>query len=179
MTEVGSVYGGALYELAADEQLDQVILDQLLLLEDSFSQEPDFLKLLSSHNLSKQERCQILDSSFGGKLHPYVLNFIKILTEKSYIRYFSHCCTAFRERYNERHNILPVTAVTAIALTQEQTVRLEQKLTAMTGKTIQLTNRVDESCLGGVRLDYDGKRLDDTVAHRLESLRSLLRNTVL
>lgn len=179
MTEVGSVYGGALYELAADEQLDQVILDQLLLLKDSFSQEPDFVKLLSSHNLSKQERCQIIDGSFAEKLNPYVMNFLKILIEKGYISHFSHCCAAFQERYNECHNILPVTAVTAIALTNEQVSRLEQKLSTMTGKTIRLTNRVDESCLGGVRLDYDGKRLDDTVAHRLESLRSLLRNTVL
>lgn len=179
MTEIGSIYGGALYELAAEDQLEQDILHQLDLLENGFSREPDFIKLLSSHNLPKQERCQIIDNSFREKLHPYVVNFLKILTEKGYIRHFSHCYTAFRERYNDCHNILPVTAVTAIALTGEQADRLEQKLSTMTGKTIQLTNQVDKHCLGGVRLDYDGRRVDDTVAHRLESLRSLLRNTVL
>lgn len=179
MTEVGSVYGSALYDLAFDEKLDGEILDQLRLLSDSFAQEPDFLKLLSSHNLSKQERCQILDDSFSGKLHPYVVNFLKILTERNYIRQFDHCLAAYLEHYNVHHNILPVTAVTAIALSKEQSERLTQKLTDMTGKTIQLTNRLDPRCLGGVRLDFDGKRLDDTVAHRLDDLRSLLRNTVL
>ena len=49
----------------------------------------------------------------------------------------------------------------------------------MTGKTILLANRVDPTCLGGVRLDYDGQRLDDTVSHRLDSVRELLKNTVL
>ena len=72
-----------------------------------------------------------------------------------------------------------MTAVTAIPLTEDQAGRLTEKLTQVTGKTIDLTNRVDPSCLGGMRLDYDGKRLDDTVAHRLEAVRSLLKNTVL
>ena len=49
----------------------------------------------------------------------------------------------------------------------------------MTGKTILLDNRVDTTCLGGVRLDYDGQRLDDTICHRMESIRELLKNTVL
>ena len=57
--------------------------------------------------------------------------------------------------------------------------RLSQKLQAVTGKTIDLCNRVDPSCLGGVRLDYDGKRVDDTVSHRLGSISALLKNTVL
>lgn len=179
MTEVGSVYGSALYDLAFDEKIDCEILDQLRLLSDSFAQEPDFLKLLSSHNLSKQERCQILDDSFCGKLHPYVVNFLKILTERNYIRQFEHCFAAYQEHYNAHHNILPVTAVTAVSLSEEQAARLTQKLADMTGKTIQLENRLDHQCLGGVRLDFDGKRLDDTVAHRLDNLRSLLRSTVL
>ena len=56
---------------------------------------------------------------------------------------------------------------------------LTQKLTRLTGKTILLENRVDPTCLGGVRLDYDGQRLDDTISHRLDSVRELLKNTVL
>jgi F0F1-type ATP synthase delta subunit len=38
---------------------------------------------------------------------------------------------------------------------------------------------VDAACIGGVRLDYDGKRVDGTVSNRLEKLGSLLKNTVL
>ena len=30
-----------------------------------------------------------------------------------------------------------------------------------------------------VRLDYDGQRLDDTVSHRMDTIRDLLKNTVL
>ncbi len=179
MTELGSVYGGALYELAASEGLGDTILAQMSALEQGFAQVPDYLRLLSVPTLGKAERCQILDDSFAGKIHPYVLNFLKILTQRGYARQFPQCSEAYRERYNQDHGILPVTAVTALPLTAEQSARLTGKLEQITGKTIALTNRVDEKCLGGVRLDFDGKRVEDTVALRLQNLRKQLKSTVL
>lgn len=179
MTEVGNVYGEALYDLAQSEGLSDQILEQLAALEESFRQEPGFLRLLTSPNLSKQERCDLIGGSFGQLLHPYVLNFLKLLTERGYARYFPDCCTIFREHYNLDHNILLVTAVTALALTSAQSAKLKEKLSALTGKQIALTNRVDPDILGGVRLDYDGKQMDDTLAHRLESIRAMLSSTVL
>ena len=179
MTQIGNVYGEALYSLAREEGLSDAVLQELKLLRDAFTQEPDFVRLLSAPNLSKEERCDILDRSFRGKVQPYVLNFLKILTEKGYMHHFTHCCEAYTRHYNEDHNILSVRAVTAVPLTDRQAQALTQKLTRMTGKTILLDNRVDTTCLGGVRLDYDGQRLDDTICHRMESIRELLKNTVL
>ena len=179
MTEVGNVYGESLYELAKEENLTKLIGDQLAVLQQAFGQEPDFIRLLSSPNLTKAERCQILDDSFRGTVHPYVLNFLKILTEKGYMRHFSDCCESFAALYNQDNGILPVKAVTAVPLSEDQAERLSSKLSRITGKTIELTNRVDSACLGGVRLEYDGKCVDDTVSHRLDSIRNLLKNTVL
>lgn len=179
MTQIGSVYGEALYGLAREEGLDKTILDQLSVLNQSFRQEADFVRLLSTPNLSKQDRCRVVDDCFRGKVQPYVLNFLKILTERGYVHHFSDCCKAYRALYNRDHGILPVTAVTAVALSDDQSRRLTEKLAAITGKTIELTNRVDPACMGGVRLNYDGKQLDDTVAHRLDAIRGLLRSTVL
>ena len=179
MTEIANVYGGALYDLAKDENLTDQIGQQLTVLDQAISEEPAFLQLLSSPSLSKAERCQVLEDSFRNQIHPYVMNFMKILTEKGYIRHFSGCCKVFRERYNTDNGIMPVTAVTAIPLSDALREKLTDKLTAITGKRIALTCKVDPNCLGGVRLDYDGKRLDDTVTHRLDAVRGLLKNTVL
>ena len=179
MTEVGTVYGGALYQLAAVENVEDEILSQLLVLRDSFRENAEFLTLLESPALPKAQRCDILQESFGGVVHPYVLNFLKILTEEGHIRHFSQCCDTYQRQYNEDHNILPITAVSAIALSDDQKTRLTEKLCQVTGATVRLTNRVDPECLGGIRLDLDGKRLDDTVAHRLQEIRELLQKTVL
>lgn len=179
MTEVGSVYGQALYDLALEEALTKTVLDELEVLLLGFEAEPDFVRLLSTPTLTKQERCQILDQSFRGKVQPYLLNFLKILTEKGYMRHFSDCCAAYREQYYKDNDILLVNAVTAVPMTKEQLVKLTRKLGTITGKQIELRNRVDPDVLGGVRLDYDGKRLDDTISHRLEAVGAMLKNTVL
>ncbi|MEF2838470.1 MAG: ATP synthase F1 subunit delta [Oscillospiraceae bacterium] len=179
MTEVGNVYGESLYELAKEENLTKLIGDQLAVLQQAFRQEPDFVRLLSSPNLTKTERCQILDDSFRGKVHSYLLNFLKILTEKNYMRYFSDCCDAYTEHYDQDNGILRVEAVSAVELTTGQKDKLTQKLSRITGKEIALRNRIDPAVLGGIRLDYDGQRLDDTVSHRLDAIRTVLNKTVL
>ena len=56
---------------------------------------------------------------------------------------------------------------------------IADKLTQITGKTVELQNKVDPAVLGGVRLDYDGKRVDGTVQSRLDSVRDLLKNTTI
>ena len=179
MTNVAVVYAQALYDLTKDEGVSAPVLKELSVLSKSFAQEQDFVRLLSAPNLTKDERCRILDDSFRGKINPYVLNFMKILTEKGYMRYFADCCKEYRAAFNRDHGILEVCAVSAVPLSADQRERLTQKLAKVTGKTIDLQNRIDPACLGGIRLDYDGKRLDDTVSHRLESIGALLKNTVL
>ncbi|MEE1199872.1 MAG: ATP synthase F1 subunit delta [Christensenellales bacterium] len=179
MTRIGSVYARALYDLAADEGLSREILDQMSILRDVFAQNPDYMRLLSTPNLSGEDRCKIVDDGFRGRVQPYVLNFIKLLTGKGYIRHFPDCCDAYREMYNGDHDILPVRAVAAIPMTEAQRARLCARLEALTGKHIELNCAVDPRCVGGVRLDYEGKRMDDTIRHRLDDMRSLLKNTVL
>ena len=179
MTDAANVYGQALYELARDEGLAARILGELTVLKTSFSQEPGFLQLLAAPSVPKQERCQILHSALRSQVHPYVLNFLKILTEKGYIRHFTGCCNAFKRQYNQDNGILEVTAVTAAPLSDELRRKLSDKLSTISGKTIDLTCRVDPSTLGGVRLDWDGKQLDGTVRRRLDDIRDILRNTVL
>ena len=179
MTGAGSVYGEALYTLAREEDLSQVVLQQLKVLDSCFAAEPDFIRLLGAPNLPKAERCQILDDSFRGKVEPYVLNFLKILTEKGHMRHFPDCVKTYRELYNRDNGILPVTAVTAVPMTEAQITALTAKLQSITGKRIELVSKLDPNVLGGMRLDYDGKRVDDTVAHRMDAVRNMLKNTVL
>ena len=179
MTPLGSVYGGALYALAKDEGLSDRILSEVKVLSSAFSENEGFLRILSAPNLPKEERLSILDKSFRGQVHPYLLNFMKILTQKGSIRHFSECAAAYEGLYNEDNGILPVRAVSATPLSAEQTARLTQKLAAQTGKRIALTCKVDKNVLGGLMLDYDGKRVDDTVRHRLDEVKRLLEQTML
>ena len=179
MAQAANTYAQALYDLAKDEGLGKTVLEELSVLKTVFAENPEYCKLLSAPDLPKQERCNILDEAFRGKVHPYVLNFLKILTEKGYIRQFPACCDAYRGFYNEDNGILVVKAVSAVALSGAQIEKLTAKLEATTGKQIDLHCSVDAAMLGGLRLSYDGKQVDGTVKNRLDSIGKLLKNTVL
>ena len=176
MSSVGADYAKALYSLAKEDGVTQQIAQELKVLDDAFAQQPDYLRLLSNPNLSKDERVGIIDTGFRGKVHPYVLNFLKLLTQKGYARSFPDCVKAYRELYNEDNGIVSVLAVSAVALTDAQAEKLRSKLETVTGKKVELRFRTDPDCIGGVRLDYDGKRIDGTVKNRLESMRELLES---
>ncbi|HJG28667.1 ATP synthase F1 subunit delta [Gemmiger formicilis] len=178
MTELAKRYGGSLYELAAEESLTESILQELALAESSCKQEPEYLRLLQIPSIPKRERCELLDKAFEG-MHPYVVNFLKILCEEDLLGELTGCLDAYRERYNEDHGILEATVTSAVPLTAEERANLLAKLQAKTGKTISLTEKVDPSILGGLRLDLAGERLDGTVLRRLELLRDDIANVVL
>lgn len=178
MTKTGAMYGGALYQLAAEEGLEQQILDELAQVNRLLAENPDYAKLLALPSVPKAQRCAALDEAFGGRVQPYLLNFLKILCEKGEIRSLPACFQEYRARYNQAHGILEATAVTAVPMTQTQTAALQQKLAALTGKTIALTTRVQPGCLGGVRLEVEGTQLDGTVQNRLDEVRRLLAATL-
>ena len=171
MTEIARMYGGSLYDLAAEEGLETRILDELDAVTALIRNDPEYLRLLSTPSIPKKERCALLDEAFRGQVHLYVLNFLKILCEHGTLRELSGCARAYRVRYNAAHGILEATATAAIALTAEQTEQLRQKLEKVTGKKIDLATKVDPAVLGGIRLDIEGTELDGTVQNRLATLR--------
>ncbi len=171
MTETAKMYGGSLYDLAAEEGLETRILGELDEVQQLLKQNPDYLRLLSTPSIPKKERCGLLDEALRDRVHLYVLNFLKILCEKGTLRELSGCARAYRIRYNQAHGILEATAVSAVPLTEQQRAALHAKLESLTGKTIDLKTKVDAKVLGGIRLDIEGTELDGTVQNRLASLR--------
>lgn len=178
MTELAKRYGGSLYDLAAEESLTEQLQQELDLAVECCRREPDYLRLLSTPGIPKRERCGLLDQAFAG-LHPYVVNFLKILCEEGLMGELSGCVRAYRERYNADHGILETTVTSAVPLTEDARQKLVAGLQARTGKIIHLNERTDPSVLGGLRLDLDGTRLDGTVQRRLELLRDEIANVVL
>lgn len=179
MTKSEQVYGGALYDLAKEEGLVEDIYSQLQTVLGIFAENPDYLPLLGTGSIPKQERCTALDEAFGGRVQPYLLSFMKILCENGTIGQLKGCAAEYCRRYNEDHDIMEVRAVTAVALTAPLREKLTRKLQTVFGKTVELTNKVDPACMGGVLLELPGRQLDGTVRHRLEALGKELKTAAL
>ena len=174
MTELAREYGEGLYELALEEGMTSDVLSQMKTLKDVFRQEPDFLRLLGNMSLSKEERVGVIDKTLRGQVHAYVLNFLKILCERGVLSEFAGCEEAYRTRYNADNDVTAAVATTAEPMTAEQSEKLIERLRQMTGKQIELIEKVDSAVMGGVLLEMNGKRYDNTVRHRLAEIRDVL-----
>ena len=174
MTELAREYGDGLYALAAEEKIEQDLLTQLKTLQRCFHEQPDFVRLLGNMSLSKDERVKILDSVLRGQIHLYLLNFLKILCERGALNEYEGCLAAFKTLYNQAHGIVEAYVTTAVALDDEQRARMAEKLSKMTGKTVVINEKVDASLVGGVLLEMNGQRYDNTLKNRLKSIHSAM-----
>ena len=175
MTKTEQVYGGSLYDLAKEEGLTKQIGDELQQVITLFDAEPDYWRFLATISISKKERCRALDEALGGRVQPYLLNFMKILCENGTIGSFKGCAREYRRRYNEDNNIVEVRAITAVPMNEKLTAALQAKLESVLGKAVELSCKVDPACMGGVLLELPGRQLDGTVKHRLDALSASLK----
>ena len=111
MTQTARIYGESLYELARDEGLGEEIFHQLQMVSALFRENPQYAELLAMPSLPKRERCGVLNQAFQDRVHPYLLNFLKILVEHGTIRQLSGCEAVYRQGYYEDNGILEVTVI--------------------------------------------------------------------
>ena len=178
MTGLAREYGEGLYELARDEDLRQMIHEQLNDVSALLRQEPTFVKLLCSRAVERGERLKIIDATFVNHVHPYVSNFMKLLVEKEHFDSFLLCCEWFHQRYNEDYGVVEATVTSAVALNEDERAALRVKLAKLSGRQVTLIETVDPSVIGGVRVEMDGKRYDNTIQDRLGRLRQSLTHSL-
>ena len=106
MTGLAREYGEGLYELARDEDLSLLICEQMDDIATLLKQQPEFIRLLCSRAVERQKRLEIVDETFGGHVHPYVTNFMKLLVQKEHFDSFPLCCEWYHRRFNEDNGIV-------------------------------------------------------------------------
>ncbi len=170
MTQTAKLYGGSLYDLAAEEQLTDVVLEEMLAIRDIFRENPDYLKLLAEPSIPAKERIGLIDKAFGGDTQQYLVNFIKLLCERNLLGDYEGCCEEFTRRYNAEHGIAQAVVTSAVVLSEQQMSALQAKLEKLSGKKVSLTQKLDPSVLAGLRVELEGKLLDGTVEGRLSGI---------
>ncbi|MBS6194002.1 MAG: ATP synthase F1 subunit delta [Clostridiales bacterium] len=179
MTQTARLYGGSLYDLAAEEQLTGIIQEQMGVILEVFRENPDYVKLLMEPSIPQDERTGLIEKAFGAGAERYLVNFLKLLCERSILAEFAGCCEEFTRRYHADHNIAEAVATSAVALSEQQFEALKEKLEKLSGKKISLTVKVDPSVLAGLRVELEGKQLDGTVQSRLAGVSKKLNEIVM
>ena len=178
MTQTARLYGGSLYDLAVEEKLADTILEEMKEIRDIFRENPDYVKLLSEPSIPKEERIKLIEEAFGGQAERYLVNFIKLLCERSLLGEYAGCCEAFTRRYNADQGIAEAVVTSAVALSEAQMTALREKLEKISGKKISLVQKTDPSVLAGLRVELEGKQLDGTVQGRLSGISKKLSEII-
>ncbi|MCL2077204.1 MAG: ATP synthase F1 subunit delta [Oscillospiraceae bacterium] len=183
-TSVENIYSSALFELFEEKHQNdksgfEVALSELKVVNDALVDAPELVKLSLVPTVSRGDKLDVVKKVFDGKVSPYTMNFLCVLTEKGRLGRFSGIYRDFRRKYHDKFGITPVTVTSAFALSAEQRDKIISKMAQITGNQIELSEKTDKNLIGGVVVDYGGTRIDGSVKNRLESLKREIAETIL
>jgi F-type H+-transporting ATPase subunit delta len=175
---VGERYALSLYEIAKDENIAKDMLEELHQVAQVFREYPDYLKLLGTPAIPKTDKHETLSKVFEGRVHPYLLNFLMLITDKSRVGEIFQIEQAYKEQLYLDEGICEVVAITAVPMDDQTAKRLQQKMCTVTGKKVDLVNQVDPAILGGIIVKVENKQIDSSVKNRLSEIADSLTQTI-
>lgn len=173
MTQTEKEYAGALFEIAAQEQRTEEFGEALDTVDSVISESPEYIELLVSPAIPLRERIEAVEQAFGS-LPTDVVSFLKLLCENGRIRSLPQCIEEYRRMAMALSGKAYAGIYSAVALSDEQKRAVCAKLEKMTGKKIEPVYTVDESLIGGLRIEIEGRTYDGSVRHRLQELKDVI-----
>lgn len=167
-------YGKSLYELAAEEGVKDKILSDLRGLAKLFGENPDYVKILDSPRIDRDELTKMLNQDFYESVSTYTLNFLKILCGKRMAHHLDDCLKEYEKLYNEDGNIKLVTVTAAKELSSETVKKLIARLEEKIDAAIVLKSRIDKECIGGIIIETEDMKIDKSLKSEFENIRKAL-----
>lgn len=175
---VAKNYAEALYSLALDENKTDKFREELKFVCESLNLEKEFMEILLFPKISKSEKKTLIDKVFG-ELDILLVNFLKILIDKSRFSNILEINKEFDVMYREEHQIEVAYVSSAIALTDDEKQQIKNLLEKKTNKKVEMICKVDESLLAGVRIKLKDEVIDNSASNRLMRLKESVMNNVL
>lgn len=170
MEEIARVYAESLFEVAKDNgRLDEVH-EQLDEIADALESDRDLQVFFFSPYFSSAEKREGIGKAITGA-EDELVNFLELLAEKHRMPALFRIRRRFDELWAKENERLAVTVTSAIELDESLVKEIGSEIERKTGKTIDLSSKVDESIIGGLVLQVGNRVLDASISHRLDKLR--------
>ncbi len=171
MAGVAAAYAQALAMLAQPQGKLEDYLSQLTLVKDALRRQERFQAILAHPKISKAEKKEMLANVFASSLDREVLNFLKLLVDKGRMGNFDDICREYRRCHDELLGIVCAQVSSAVALSEQECAALKQALEEKTGKRVVLSLHQDASLIAGIRVNIEGKVLDNSIQTRLRRMK--------
>ncbi len=173
MTDMSKEYAVALFMLAQEDDCSSSVSESLAIVKNTVDEHEGYLDLLASPAIPIEERLKLIDEAFG-ELNPYAVSFLKLLCERSYIRFLSDAIDEFERLLADASQVLTANVTCAVALDDKKEAELKQKLEVKFGHPVEILTTVDTAVLGGMVIEIDGKVIDASLRRRLGDIKDVI-----
>ena len=174
MNSATKEYAEALFLLGKEENELEEILASLETVKTVVEENPQYIEFLSSPAVVKSERLEAIDQAFNEKINENVISFIKLLIENDKIKGLLEVIDEVKFLYNQSFLKTYAKIISAISLSEKQKTAILNKLEKVTKREIEPTFLVDNSIIGGIRIEVDGKVYDGSIKHTLDDVKDVI-----
>ena len=170
MEEIGEVYARSLFEVAKERDVLDDVHDQLGQFADALDANRDLSVFLFSPYFSTEEKKDGLKRAVTG-VDPVFENFLEALIERHRMPAIFRIRARFEELWDDENQLLPVEVTSSIELDPGTVESIGARIGEQTGRTVELSSKVDPDILGGLVLRVGNFVLDASIRNRLNQLR--------
>ncbi|MBQ3115166.1 MAG: ATP synthase F1 subunit delta [Clostridia bacterium] len=174
MNDLSREYAEALFSLAIEENSSEQYGKELDLVYNSLRENPQYEEFLSSPSIPLSERQSAFHKAFESHISEYVMSFVKLMCEKRYIKYFGDCVLQYKKMLEESKSIAKAQVKSAVSLTEKEKKALKEKLEKISGKTVFMECTVDQSIIGGLIVEMDGKVINASIHKHLNDIKDVI-----
>lgn len=168
---VSKTYGEALLELVHEEDRASEMLEEIQSVRDIINGNPEFKELMLHPGIAKQEKLQIVENIFKGKISDELAGFLRIVVEKERFKELDSIFQYFIDKEKELQGIGVAYVTTPTELGEKAKAEVLTKLLETTDfKTMEMHYSVDESLIGGMTIRIGDRVVDSSIRSRLNDL---------
>lgn len=131
-------------------------------------------RYLSNPSITADTKLATLEASLPSTVQPELRNLAKLLVVRDRTNLIPEIVEIFQDQVRAERGITVATVTTAEPLTAEEEALVREKLTALTGNTIEITSKIDPDIIGGIIVRVGDQVIDGSVRNKLERMRSKL-----
>lgn len=174
---VSKTYGDALFELALEENAVDMLAEEVQAVSEILRENEDLLKLLNHPKISKEEKLQIIENVFKGRVSDYLTGFLKLVVNKDRYQEIPAIFSLFLDKVKEYRNIGVAHVTTAVIMNDVQKKQLIKRLLDTTSyQSFEMHYEVEEELIGGMVIRIGDRIVDSSIRTKLEEMsRSLMK----
>jgi ATP synthase F1 delta subunit len=168
--QVSEVYARALFEVASERGVLDVVREQLVQFVDVLSRNHSLQTFFFSPYLSTEEKKEGLGRLIEGADETF-MSFLETLVERQRMPEIFHIRGRYEELWDAEMKLLPVEVTSAVELDEAVVRDIGERIGTQTGNKIELTSVVDPDIVGGIVLRVGDFILDASIKNKLSQLR--------